>query len=799
MPARPEIPKCSVACNYCRLKKAKCTGSRPCTNCVLIRIVDEQSHREQCVFPDKSSRRKTSHSQTFLERRIASLEQLLWQHEAPTRSTPAPSAPGPYVDEALERQPSPISIQPSARSESSSKSPSTCRSFAPPDSSDNTSPGVPTWVSNSADVAPSIFDIRDLAASEVNLSLADPVLNLDNEPNNGSTSAIAPTSCENLRQVPSPTRQDAGENTATSESSLVAENAGELRDGTPPSPMQEGDIQEHIGTITDRDSFGKVDIDNVVTGKASFLTICSPHGVEWICQQLGNSDFHHSASRLTVTITRSLKMTKPLSVERQPDPDYETALLWATGQFCDCLTTQNLSLTRYRLLAFFEDSIEHTLGLVPRQAFERRLQQHYSHPLPADSDPPWYSLRNTVFAVGSRIALCRGSGPMSYTTAQRQSWLYFENALAVLTNLLYMPSDITAVECTLLMALYCEAISAPSLEYMLLSTAVRLAYSKRLHLQPPSSCILSESEKVTRNWLLWVLYMYDKHVACRSGRPSMIRDDDINVALPTKAREDTSTDLGLLLASVRHAQISYAIERECYGTKFGLRSIEEICKTIERLDAELRSWYADLGQEYLLYTPKRPKVLHPRISHIHFLFLQHCFHGSMCVLHSAITQPWRSNQLQQSQRPEHVKQIQESCKTIAESSRVIVLNSQKFPIDATTPSWLVFYFPILATMNLFLNTVRSPNNPSAQSDITLIDIVAGTFARLDYASSGHLSISFPREVADYARTLVSKSREQHREPDSRQWTSDLDQLFNLDADMAVSGIDPARPFSKTCY
>jgi hypothetical protein len=103
----------------------------------------------------------------------------------------------------------------------------------------------------------------------------------------------------------------------------------------------------------------------------------------------------------------------------------------------------------------------------------------------------------------------------------------------------------------------------------------------------------------------------------------------------------------------------------------------------------------------------------------------------------------------------------------------------------------VFYFPILASINLFINTVRSPNNPSAQSDITLIDIISGMFARLDYASGGHMSISFPRELAQYARALVSKSREQQREADTRQWTSDLDQLFTLSTDVAFDEVSDA--------
>ncbi len=73
--------------------------------------------------------------------------------------------------------------------------------------------------------------------------------------------------------------------------------------------------------------------DNFVTGKASFLALCSPPGVGWVCQKLGNADFRDGAGRLGAIITRSLKMTKPLSIGRHPDPDYETAFLWASGQF----------------------------------------------------------------------------------------------------------------------------------------------------------------------------------------------------------------------------------------------------------------------------------------------------------------------------------------------------------------------------------------------------------------------------------------------------------------------------------
>jgi len=71
----------------------------------------------------------------------------------------------------------------------------------------------------------------------------------------------------------------------------------------------------------------------------------------------------------------------------------------------------------------------------------------------------------------------------------------------------------------------------------------------------------------------------------------------------------------------------------------------------------------------------------------------------------------------------------------------------------------VFYFPILGAINLFINTIAAPSNPSALSDIALIEVIAGIFARLEYTSGGQLSIPFPRELAEYARALVSPSRD----------------------------------------
>lgn len=72
-----------------------------------------------------------------------------------------------------------------------------------------------------------------------------------------------------------------------------------------------------------------------------------------------------------------------------------------------------------------------------------------------------------------------------------------------------------------LQAFYAEALGSPALEYMLVSNATRLAQSKGLHLNCPEASKPQAGEALSRQWLWWVLYAYEKHVAYRSGRPSV--------------------------------------------------------------------------------------------------------------------------------------------------------------------------------------------------------------------------------------------------------------------------------------
>jgi hypothetical protein len=187
-------------------------------------------------------------------------------------------------------------------------------------------------------------------------------------------------------------------------------------------------------------------------------------------------------------------------------------------------------------VAYFEVSLDASLGILHRPWFEQQLAAHYAGLL-CDSGPTWHALRNVVFAAGCRIELCKSK---SFQEAARHAWGYFENALSVYARLLFYKTSITGVQVLTLMvslpnslyflladfaehlqAYYTQNIGTPCLEYMLSADAVRLAYAKGLHRAVPSSQGLSAQDAQQRSCIFWALYCLEKQIASQASRPSV--------------------------------------------------------------------------------------------------------------------------------------------------------------------------------------------------------------------------------------------------------------------------------------
>jgi hypothetical protein len=69
-----------------------------------------------------------------------------------------------------------------------------------------------------------------------------------------------------------------------------------------------------------------------------------------------------------------------------------------------------------------------------------------------------------------------------------------------------------------------------------------------------------------------------------------------------------------------------------------------------------------------------------------------------------------------------------------------------------------YYTPIYAMVNLFILILTNPSLDSVKSDLTLLEVGAGYFARLDFETEGYCSISFPRELVQVARNAADNAK-----------------------------------------
>lgn len=73
----------------------------------------------------------------------------------------------------------------------------------------------------------------------------------------------------------------------------------------------------------------------------------------------------------------------------------------------------------------------------------------------------------------------------------------------------------------ILQAYYSQNIGSPCIEYVLCSSALRLALAKGLHRHAVPSRNLSQHEINQRNCIFWGAYCLEKQIVCQSGRPSV--------------------------------------------------------------------------------------------------------------------------------------------------------------------------------------------------------------------------------------------------------------------------------------
>ncbi|KIW05994.1 uncharacterized protein PV09_03177 [Verruconis gallopava] len=649
--------KAKIACTFCRIKKIKCEGGRPCPNCV--------DHKAECIYPAAQRQRIRVPEQEIssLRDRLSRVETLLSASNVAFSRTQASSA--------LTASHNEYSIPPS----------------------------------------PSLLQIPD-----GDFASATPLANI----------RTLPSTPVHTRSQQPPSSSTSSRSTLPTYSSEALTQLGRSEDDDDGSsfmpPEEELTFEYH--------------------GPGSFLSICSKSGVEWVQGRTGDKNFAKLARLIAHNVAQRLKLVKAVTSGREPEPSPD--LSW-----------------KY-VRAFFDETPESTLGIICRNSFESRLHSHLqqtSQMSSPESDAAWYALRFAVFAIGCRATLAKDSA-LGFRAAHEQSWKYFQNALSMYTELHFSRTGLMAVQALTIMSLYAEGIESPALDYMLVSSALKLAEAKGLHRQPATAWKLSDKAIQIRSSIWWFLYTFDRHIAFRSGRPLSVGDENINCQLP-KLEPGGEKCFEVFISMATHAQISSQISTTITRLRSSNPNVKEVVSTITHLDQKLRLWRARLPPYIDFDQPFNADRLPPSVYPLHFFYLFFSYYGALMAIHSIIVQPWNAIAVQlcrnQSQLTLLNQQVQKSDEILVSASRKIIEQLPHVKIEPSTHKWLVLTFPLNAVLNLFVHVLQQPAFPSIESDINLMYAAAGHYSYLEFLLPDQ-RFPFVRELANVARKAVSEAR-----------------------------------------
>ena len=206
----------------------------------------------------------------------------------------------------------------------------------------------------------------------------------------------------------------------------------------------------------------------------------------------------------------------------------------------------------------------------------------------------------------------------------------------------------------------------------------------------------------------------------------------------------------------------------------------ELIQAATELSGQLQNWRKSLSPLYEPRTPVKSGRFPPNITPLHVIYLHYAYYGSLMAIHTIFAYPWISAIFEHDESLAFRNQVALSSNTIADAARNIVLTARCVEIDAATPQWYgssqdmkyrldiyaefdprsAFYYPMVGLINLFISLLKNPTLPSAQSDVALLDMVAGHFAHMEFVTSSELAFPFTREVAALARSTVKKAKEE---------------------------------------
>lgn len=349
------------------------------------------------------------------------------------------------------------------------------------------------------------------------------------------------------------------------------------------------------------------------------------------------------------------------------------------------------------------------LPLFDEEDFLREFQLKYSTSNPGDAG--WWACLNVVLSIAHRLRALR---TLDSTHENILAFGYIQNALSVVSELNVSNRSLSVVQALVGMACILQGTSNPEPASMLVAAALRLAQAMNLH-RECSDPALTKSQAETRRRVFWKVYVLDKDISLRTGRPFSQDDDDMDVQLPSNSNAE-SCNVDLFNYRIGLAVIQGQVYKQLYSIRAGRQSETQRAIAAQELSSLLSYWKSSAQLEsledsaLLSESQMTGEMIHKVVLRLTYI---HC----LTMIDRHLPPTARSPSDQELSRSELLLPPGSLC--IAESRKAIRL-IEAIPQGDCSCVWMLLHAFFAAASSMLYNLTQNPTSPNALSDLHLV-------------------------------------------------------------------------------
>ncbi|KAI1845490.1 hypothetical protein JX266_008348 [Neoarthrinium moseri] len=240
----------------------------------------------------------------------------------------------------------------------------------------------------------------------------------------------------------------------------------------------------------------------------------------------------------------------------------------------------------------------------------------------------------------------------------------------------------------------------------------------------------------------WVIYVLERMTCFFYGKSPVLADYDIGCPIPDTPESEIE-GVNFFVIILRGCRILSKTYQMLFSASATMNTSEQYFDAVDLIKADIERWTGCIPEKF---RPGMPFVAGNTWFTFMLLRLHGVYHAlviSLCrlELHVGADQ----------QGPRMAK----TRKLLMNTARTVLQLTTYIDLKPYTPLWMLGTIPCSATFILFDFIIHNPTHPETEANLTLLDMAAGYFGRLQYATGGdfpaHLMSGFAQIATDFVR------------------------------------------------